>query len=61
MHAQITEVELRPHAPDVAGRPVSDQFHYQRRPLVAARGIVTATLIVAPFWGLVALALYLLI
>jgi hypothetical protein len=66
MPAQIAEVELvHSHAPDVAksitGRPVADQFHYQKRPLVAARGIVTATLIVAPFWGLVALALYLLI
>jgi hypothetical protein len=66
MHAQITEVELvRPHTPNVAksiiGRPVADQFHYQKRPLVAARGIITATLIVAPFWALFALALYLLI
>jgi hypothetical protein len=66
LHAQIAEVELaRSHAPDVAksmtGCPVADQFHYQQRPLVAARGIVTATLIVAPFWGLFALALYLII
>jgi hypothetical protein len=66
MQAQIAELELlHSHAPDVArsitGRPVADQFRYQKRPLVAARGIVTATLIVAPFWAVFALALYLLI
>ena len=66
MPAQIAEVELvRSDAPDVAksitGRPVADQFYYQKRPLVAARGIITATLMVAPFWALFALALYLLI
>jgi hypothetical protein len=66
MHAQIAKVELvRSHAPGVAksttGCPVADQFDHQKRPLVAARGIVTATLIVAPFWALMALALYLLI
>jgi hypothetical protein len=63
MHAQLVEVELvRSNAPDVAtsitGHPV---FQYQKRPLAAARGIVSATLIVAPFWALFALALYLLI
>ena len=66
MHAQIADVELaRSHAPDVAesmvGRPVADQVHYQERPLVAARGIIIAAFIVAPFWALFALALYLLI
>jgi hypothetical protein len=66
MPAQIAEHELVPsHAPDVAKstieRPVSDQIDFQGRPLVAARGIVIATLIVAPFWALFALALYLLI
>lgn len=65
MHARIAEVELaRSHAPGVAktmsGCPVADQFHYQQRPLVAARGIVTATLIVAPFWALFAVALYMI-
>ena len=64
MRAQIAEIELaRSHAPDAAksmtGRP--DQFQYQKRPLVAARGIVIAILIVTPFWALFALALYLLI
>jgi hypothetical protein len=66
MHAQIAEVQLvRSHAPDVAkstiGGPVGDQFHDQNRPLVAARGIIIATLIAGPFWALSALALYLLI
>jgi hypothetical protein len=66
MHPQIAEVELiRSHAPDVAesmtGCPAADQFHHQKRPLMAARGIVTATLIVAPFWALFAFALYLII
>jgi hypothetical protein len=66
MHAQIAEVErVRSHAPEVAksitGCRVADQFYYQKRPLVAARGIITATLMVAPFWALFALAQYLLI
>jgi hypothetical protein len=66
MHAQIAEVKLaRSHAPDVAiwvaGRPIAERVHYQERPFVAARGIIMAALIVAPFWALFALALYLLI
>jgi hypothetical protein len=66
MHPQIAEVELvRSHAPDVAESmtecPVADHFHYDKRPLMPARGIVTATLIVAPFWALFAFALYLII
>jgi hypothetical protein len=66
MHSQIAEVELvRSHEPDV-GRPVTDlpvadEFPCQKRQLVAARGILTAALIVTPFWALVALALYLII
>ncbi len=66
MHARTAEVELaRSDAPDVAESMIecsgADQFHCQTRPLVAARGILTATLIVAPFWGLFVLVLYLII
>jgi hypothetical protein len=66
MPAQIAELELvSSHAPDVAKstieRPDSDQIDFQGRPLVAARGIVIATLIVAPFWAWFAFAFYLLI
>ena len=66
MHAQIAEVELvRSHTSEVAqsitGRPVADHFDHRNRPLMAAWGILTATLMVAPFWALVALALHLLI
>jgi hypothetical protein len=65
MHARTAEVELaRSNTADVAksmiGCPGADQIHYQERPLVAARGIVTATMIVAPFWALFVLVLYLI-
>jgi hypothetical protein len=65
MHSQIAEVEpVRSHPPDVAEATTDypvDQFLCQKRSLVAARGILTATLIVVPFWALFALALYLII
>lgn len=66
MHVQIAEVELGHSAmADVAGsmtaRASANNPHDQDRPLLAARGIVTALLIAAPFWALFAFTLYLLI
>ena len=66
MHVQIAEVEVGySAAADVAGsaarRLSANHPHDQESPLLAARGIVTALLIAAPFWALFAFTLYLLI
>jgi hypothetical protein len=65
MHSQIAEVELVSSHESGVASPVTalpaDQLPCQKRQLVAARGILTAALIVTPFWALVGLALYLII
>jgi hypothetical protein len=66
MHVQIAEVELGHSATADVERSVTadSDANYpgnQERPLMAARGIVTALIMAVPFWMLFAFTLYLLI
>ncbi len=63
MSIQLAQLEIPAHAIPYgkADRAIAENTGYPERPLAAARGIINALLLAAPFWALCSAAVYLLI